>query len=321
MAHELEAKWNASGLAALLTVLDGTEESPYFLRAPPQPPPPHPQPPDADSKPRRKLPNFQTVPRKLPRFAAAEPSKLPLLPLPTRVASPVYSCSEGEVNELCESLRSHQLLGLDIEWKVTYEAGITSRPTATLQLSTDVCAWVFQLSAMRSRRLPASLVSLLEDPRVIKTGCKVANDALKLRRDFGVRTHGLLDVGKLAGEALTYGQRSWNLADLVAETVGKRLPKELRMSDWEAAPLSAEMLLYAAADAYASRLVCVALLRRLKPRVDAAGGGPPQGEGEEAARLLRNVPPALIEVTEADPMQAKREAAALAAAEAGVPPL
>lgn len=266
------------------------------------------------------------------------------LSLPARVADPIYTRSEAESNELCDTLRQHRLLGLDIEWKVTYESGVTSRPTATLQLSTAHTAYVFQLSGMRGR-FPTSLAALLQDEGILKTGLNIGNDALKLRRDFGIRTAGLVDLGKLAGQCLSHGNRAWNLADLVAETTGRRLPKELRMSDWEATRLSPEQLTYAARDAYASWLVCTRLLTRLRPdplvgvpqppvRVpllqqqqqqqpahpQMQSGGRQQSNagsmGAEEAQLLRRMPVALVETTPIDPMQARRQGQADAVATA-----
>ena len=238
--------------------------------------------------------------------------------MPTRVADPIYSRHEGEADELCTQLlqQQHRLLGFDIEWKVTYEAGMTQRPTATVQLSTAHCAYVLQISAMRGR-FPAALAALLQDGSILKAGCKVGNDALKLRRDFGIRTAGLVELGDLAAHSLLYGERSWNLVDLVAEAAGRRLPKELRMSDWEAAPLSADQLTYASRDAYASRLVCTRLLGKLKTKAAqlqtsskgqmgcATTSTHGQHGGERLggdAELLSYMPTGLVENTPVDPM-------------------
>ena len=290
---------STTGLSALLVLLD--RDSP-LRKNPAQ---------------RRKLPNWEKTgppaahpPRKLPRFETADGCHLPLLQLPQRVCCPVYSRSEAECNELLEAadnFRQHPLIGLDIEWKVTYEAGVTSRPAATLQLSTDCEAYVFHLSAMPSGTLPANLVAILEDPRVLKCGNKIGNDCLKLRRDFGVRARGLIDLGKLACHALPYGLRAWNLADLVAEVAKAKLPKELRMSDWEATRLSSEQLQYAAADAYASRVVCATLLWRLQKASDERGQ---HRSAKVDAELLQRVPPNLIEDTPVDPMAPKPAALA-----------
>ena len=257
------------------------------------------------------------------------------------VVDPIYTRSEGEAHELCEALHNagHRILGFginarvatldltfdflfllfltlsdssrtwkDIEWKVTFEAGVTSRQTATIQLSTALTAYVMQVSAMK--KILSSLIRLLEDPTILKVGCKVCNDALKVRRDFGIRTRGLVDLSKLASRCLHYGERPWSLADLVVETTGRQLPKDLRMSDWESSRLTAEQLTYAARDAFASRLVCVRMLSRLelehhqtRPTV------PPLVAESEESQLLRRIPAEFIEDTPVDPVESRRIAA------------
>lgn len=268
-------------------------------------PPPLPPPPQPPFKPARTLPfgvhtNGQPPPpnkkRKLPFASGAAKAPVPQLALPPATAT-VYTRSAGEADELCASIHALglPLIGLDIEWKVSFEANSAPRPTAVLQIATPRTVYVFQLSAMRGA-FPPRLQRLLEDGALVKAGNKIGNDCLKLRRDFGLRVTSLLDLGELARRALAYGDRPWSLADLCEATLSRRLPKELRMSDWESSPLGAQLLEYAALDAWASREVCCALLRRLPP-------GAPGEPGESAdARLLRAMPARLLEDTPADPM-------------------
>jgi ribonuclease D len=145
------------------------------------------------------------------------------------------------------------------------------------------------------RRLPSALRALLTDATLPKAGCKVGNDAMKLRRDFGVRCAALCELGPLANRTLHHGQRPWNLADLCEAALKRRLPKELRLSDWESAPLDPELLHYAALDAWASRAVCMELLRRLPPEQPSGGAGRCCG-----------IPPDLLSATPIDPMESRR---------------
>ena len=139
---------------------------------------------------------------------------------------------------------------------------------AVLQIATAGTCYVIQLSSMP--QFPAQLQALLEDRSVVKCGNKICNDALKLRRDFGVRTAGLLDLSKLAAKAIS--DRPWSLADLCEVTLRHSLPKELRMTDWEATRLDDQQIMYAAIDAYASRAIGVTLLRRLTPAQQQGSG-------------------------------------------------
>ena len=218
----------------------------------------------------------------------------------------VYSRSCGECNELSQHIVQQlrpALIGLDIEWRVTYELNSTQRTTAVLQVCTVGTVYVFHLSAMPTWHptaactLPPGLVALLEAPSIVKVGCKVRNDALKLQRDFGVRCAGLLELGALAGRALPYGAgRPWSLAELCSAVLHVQLRKDERMSNWEAAPLSGEQMSYAARDVFASRLVGVALLRRLGKK----------GGSSRAASMTSSVVQTRVEDDEVDVCDALR---------------
>ena len=75
--------------------------------------------------------------------------------------------------------------------------------------------------------------------------------------------------------------------------LGHRLPKELRLSDWEVSPLSPEQLAYAAADAVAAQRIYKELERRWerRPTGRAAAAGAATFAGA-CAELSVDVPPA-----------------------------
>jgi hypothetical protein len=50
-----------------------------------------------------------------------------------------------------------------------------------------------QISAMYYK-IPPGLLKILCDPNVIKLGVNIRGDALKLRRDFGYKMRGFLEV-------------------------------------------------------------------------------------------------------------------------------
>ena len=105
-------------------------------------------------------------------------------------------------------------LGFDIEWQVTFVTNAAPRKAATVQLAAARSVLVLQLSEMRG--FPAALAALLEDATLPKLGVGISNDGLKLRRDYGVRCAGLVDLSPLAGRALADGARPWNLAELAS---------------------------------------------------------------------------------------------------------
>lgn len=264
----------------------------------------------AASAEKRSVGTVAPAPRKLPRCFGVPKAELPFLSLPTGV-SIVYTRSCGEANAICDELRRRlprpsALVGLDIEWTVSYVSNRTQQTTSLVQVATAHACYLFQVSAMT--RFPERLTALLEDGDLIKSGNKVVNDALKLRRDFGCRVAGLLDLGRLAGAALRYGERPWSLSDLCEAALHKALRKELRLSNWDA-HLTDEQLGYAAMDAWASRQVGLVLLRRIRTapsrgREQGALWQAPSMDGDEQENeevvLLRAVTK-LVEHTPADP--------------------
>jgi hypothetical protein len=141
--------------------------------------------------------------------AAARARKLPCrledtstLPVLARLPGTqlIYSRSAAEAEELCDQLElqvsgSGVCIGFDIEWRALMVTGMVPRKAATVQLWVPGVCIVLQLSAMA--KFPARLTRLLEDGNTVKAGVGIVNDGIKLRRDFGVRCRGLLD---LAGE-------------------------------------------------------------------------------------------------------------------------
>ena len=215
--------------------------------------------------------------RRLPRFCAPlsdacrsnNAPVAPSLPMLTVPANILYSRSEGETDELCGALMDRvaagtlSLVGFDIEWRVTYEKDRAQRAVALVQLACESTVYLFHIAAMR--RFPERLAMLIEDGRLLKTGCKIGNDMLKLQRDFGLMAAGVLEQHAMAAAALRYGQRPWSLGELCEEVLRHQLPKpSVRLGDWEASCLDEEQRDYAAKDAWASRMIGLDLLRRLR---------------------------------------------------------
>ena len=105
------------------------------------------------------------------------------------------------------------MYGLDLEWPVIIQKGITQPKTALIQICGFDTILLFQTSKLDcklalsnpyfirltlSAALPVELVQFLEDPMIFKAGVKVFNDGRKLQRDFGVVTNGLIELGDAA---------------------------------------------------------------------------------------------------------------------------
>ena len=84
------------------------------------------------------------------------------------------------------------IVGLDIEWNF----GLRMGKTAVAQLATANDIFVIHLSQMK--RLPDTLVAMLQDPHILKSGVAVRQDLSKLQRDFGIETCGALELSRIA---------------------------------------------------------------------------------------------------------------------------
>lgn len=124
--------------------------------------------------------------------------------------------------------------------------------------ATDIYYQVGEL-LKKGNRMPPALLALLQNPNIVKTGRNIRADIARLFRDFNLpetTPHaGVIELGKLCKERNIVKDACKGLADLVAITLRRRLPKpdHIRISsDWDRTSLSDEQVKYATLDAYAS---------------------------------------------------------------------
>eukprot|EP00927_Polykrikos_kofoidii_P048662 TRINITY_DN42901_c0_g1_i1.p1 TRINITY_DN42901_c0_g1~~TRINITY_DN42901_c0_g1_i1.p1 ORF type:complete len:436 (-),score=69.82 TRINITY_DN42901_c0_g1_i1:178-1485(-) len=180
-------------------------------------------------------------------------------------------------------------VGLDIEWRATFERGVPQRPAATLQLSAQDVVVVFHLSNLGT--VPPVLQDLLGRSDVLKVGVGVEGDVRKIERDFGglasradellsngglsaadefckkqglFRVRGVVDLNDLARYAVDLGRPRSSLSAMCEELLGAHVPKteSIRMGNWETYPLTDAQLQYAVLDAWASLRCFQTMLER-----------------------------------------------------------
>ncbi|KAI8919247.1 ribonuclease H-like domain-containing protein [Powellomyces hirtus] len=145
-----------------------------------------------------------------------------------------------------------KVMGFDIEWRVTYQAGEPSRPVALIQLCNDRHIGLFHIFHMEE--FPDSLREVLENSGMTKVGLNIKGDALKLHRDFGVRMEGCLDLQSLVKsvmpDKLPKNPSLRKLTEIILDRTLDKTP-ELRVGNWERKELWKTQKVYAANDAYA----------------------------------------------------------------------
>jgi hypothetical protein len=167
--------------------------------------------------------------------------------------TPIVVKSDQEIQLACERLSECDVLGFDLEWNVSFEKGVSPSMTSTIQLAaSDSLCYIFQVARFHElRSLPQPLKNILESSCIKKVGVNIIGDAKKLKKDFGVRVKGTVELEE------KFEGASKSLAGLVLYVLGKVLDKPLHVifSDWEAEKLKKDQRLYASTDAYAGLLL------------------------------------------------------------------
>jgi len=143
-------------------------------------------------------------------------------------------------------LRHESVVGFDTETRPSFRKG-ESHPTCLVQAATASTVYLFQLR--RPDVLPI-LAELLAQPHTVKAGVGLAYDLRALKQVFPFMENNVLDLGMVAKRC---GLDQTGLRNLAGILLRFRIPKGTRTSNWAAAQLSAQQVIYAATDAWVCR--------------------------------------------------------------------
>lgn len=140
-------------------------------------------------------------------------------------------------------------LGFDTESKPTFVIGERRSGPHLIQLSTTDAAFLFPLAFEPNRSF---LAQLLGDPSILKVAFDMGEDRRALAKHYAITVKNQLDLTSSV-KALGYRDRV-GMQAAVAIVLGQYLdkPKSASLSDWSAPKLTAEQMLYAGNDAFAS---------------------------------------------------------------------
>ncbi len=164
---------------------------------------------------------------------------------------------ERDITAACKELAAQPLLGFDTETRPSFRPGVTYR-VSLLQFSAPQCCYLFRLNKIP---LAKPILRLLENRDVLKIGADVAGDLRSLRQLRRFRDGGFVDLQTIAPQ---WGIEEKSLRKLSAIVLGQRVSKAQRLSNWEAAALTAKQQLYAATDAWVCTRIYEKLLRTPK---------------------------------------------------------
>ncbi len=154
--------------------------------------------------------------------------------------------SEDKISDAIENLNKETLLGFDTETRPVFSKGIKHK-IALVQLSTCTDTYLFRINKIG---LPQALISIFENPRILKIGADINMDIKGLKHIIPFNHRSFKDIQTLAK---AYKIENLSLRNLTAIILKQRLSKRQQLSNWEKDELSTGQLHYAATDAY----VCI----------------------------------------------------------------
>jgi ribonuclease D len=143
---------------------------------------------------------------------------------------------------------AERVLGFDTETRPTFKKGKANDP-ALMQIATEHFVCLIQLSGFP---FGTHIAAILANPDQIKAGVGIRDDMRELAHLHAFEPAGLVDLGVAARahKISTQGLRA-----LAANLVNRRISKGSQCSNWSLPELSKNQILYAATDAWISRLI------------------------------------------------------------------
>ena len=185
----------------------------------------------------------------IPTISNEQTAELPAAQFPGKI---VIVESLRSLESACKELSKECIIGFDTETRPSFKAGVQYR-VSLLQLSTEKRCYLIRLSRIP---LDKQILKILENPKIIKVGAAVSGDISSLKALRHFREAGFVDLQSIAG---MWGIEEKSLRKLSAITLGHRVSKAQRLSNWEAATLTPQQQMYAATDAWVSLMIYLKL--------------------------------------------------------------
>ncbi len=184
--------------------------------------------------------------------ASIRKDELAALPL-FRYDGPVHVIrDDAAMAGAVKQLGREKVLGFDTETRPTFRRGQNYLPSVVQLASADE-VYVIQLKHITNHGL---LAVLLSRRGLIKTGIALDRDLIELRQLFSFQDHDILDLSPLAAGL---GFTQTGLRNLAGLLLGVRISKQAQVTNWSADQLTDAQVHYAAADAWISRQLYLAL--------------------------------------------------------------
>ena len=151
-----------------------------------------------------------------------------------------------QAKDACAILIKEKVLGFDTETRPAFNKGQSYLPSL-LQLAGTKVVYLFQLSQCG---LTDSIIILLSNVNIIKSGVAINQDLTELQQILNFEPAGFVDLGDIARSK---GLPHHGLRGLAAYLLKFRISKSGRTSNWSVNQLTKKQIKYAATDAWVGR--------------------------------------------------------------------
>ncbi len=159
----------------------------------------------------------------------------------------VVEDSEVAASSISELLKE-SVIGFDTESKPAFKKGEFHNPSL-VQLAGTNKVYLFQIEKIGGLDI---LLPLFSDKNVLKVGVGIEHDITVLQRITPFIGYGFYDLGELSRRM---GIINTGLRNLAGIFLKKRISKSVQLSDWSQPVLTDKQKIYAATDAWISRLL------------------------------------------------------------------
>ncbi|MCG8531090.1 MAG: 3'-5' exonuclease domain-containing protein 2 [Desulfovibrionales bacterium] len=156
--------------------------------------------------------------------------------------------TESELRAVVDRMQKETLLGFDTETRPTFRKGKINLPSL-VQLACSDVVYLIQLNWIP---FCEPLISLFTDGTIAKTGVAVRDDIKDLQKLSPFKDKGVIDLGEVAR---SIGLETHGLRNLAANLLGFRISKGAQCSNWANKELTHQQIVYAATDAWVSRMI------------------------------------------------------------------
>ncbi|MGC3946297.1 MAG: 3'-5' exonuclease [Chryseolinea sp.] len=182
--------------------------------------------------------------------------ELNALPLKAFVGKVNVITDPEKIGAVAREIEKHRIVGFDTETRPSFKRG-QSFKVALLQLAIPDKVFLIRI---HQTGLPREIISIFENPNIIKAGVAIHDDIKALQKIMHFDPASFIELSTMAKAS---GLQVESVKKLAGLLLGFRISKSAQTSNWEASTLTEKQIEYAATDAW----VCLEIYGHLKDRV------------------------------------------------------